>query len=321
MAAFFGNERRNLTVRQVAFRGVQTLTAIVPATDLPATLEACLEAIREADEGPDEIVVVEESERPGPAAARNEGARRATGDVLVFVDADVVVHRDAFGRIRRAFEDESLVAVFGSYDDAPAAEGVVSGFRNLLHHHVHQEGAGPAETFWAGLGAIRRDALLAAGGFDEHRYARPSIEDVELGLRLSSAGHRIRLDPELQGTHLKSWTLRQMVATDVLHRGAPWVDLMLDRRLPSSTLNLGWRHRLSAVAAVGLVAAVAGRRHRTGALLLLALVGLNVSFYELLLRKRGPEEAALGVGLHVVHHLSAATAVPLGVVKHLRERR
>ena len=151
----------------------------------------------------------------GPAEARNLGAQRARGDVLVFVDADVVVHADAFHRIRAALEaDQGLTAIFGSYDDSPPAPGAVSGFRNLLHHYVHQSSPGPATTFWAGLGAIRRDAFLASGGFDAARYPRASIEDVELGIRLAEAGARIVLDPELQGTHLKEWGLGEMLRTD-----------------------------------------------------------------------------------------------------------
>ena len=83
------------------------------------------------------------------------------------MDADVAVHADAFRRIRAAFTaDPGLTAVFGSYDDDPPALGAVSGFRNLLHYHVHQSSAGPAGTFWAGLGAVRRDAFAEAGGFD-----------------------------------------------------------------------------------------------------------------------------------------------------------
>src|SRR5689334_8864012 len=96
-----------------------TLSAIVPATNAPPTLGACLEAIHAAEEAPEQVIVVEEG--GGPADARNSGAVRATADVLVFVDADVVVHADAFARIRRAFEaDGSLSALFGSYDDRPA---------------------------------------------------------------------------------------------------------------------------------------------------------------------------------------------------------
>jgi glycosyltransferase involved in cell wall biosynthesis len=110
----------------------------VPAADAPPTLARCLAAL----DGADEVVVVDDA-APAPAAARNEGARRATGDVLVFVDADVVADGDALERIRAALEtDPRLAALFGAYDDAPEAPGVVSTFRNLLHHHVHVESAG-----------------------------------------------------------------------------------------------------------------------------------------------------------------------------------
>ena len=168
-----------------------TLSCVVPATDDPPTLDRCLEAIRSANHAPDEVIVVSKPAASGPAMARNRGADGASGEVLVFVDADVVVHADAFELIRAAFESEPhLTAVFGSYDDAPEAPGAVSGFRNLLHHHVHQEGGGEASTFWAGLGAIRRDAFPAVGGFDAERYSEPSIEDIELGMRLRS-GRRL----------------------------------------------------------------------------------------------------------------------------------
>lgn len=298
------------------------LSAIVPATNRPKTLASCLEAIRGAEEAPEEIVVVDRAEGPGPAAARNAGAARASGDVLVFVDADVIPHRDAFRRIRAALAAEpGLVALFGSYDDSPAAAGAVSGFRNLLHHYVHQQAPGAAETFWAGLGAVRREEFLAADGFDAARYSSPSVEDIDLGLRLTAAGADVRLDPELQGTHLKEWTLVEMVRTDLLDRGVPWLTLLLERGGGATALNLGWRHRLSTVACVtGALALTLGRR-RTAVAAGVALVGLNAGFYTLLLRRRGPVEATLGVGLHAIHHLTAATAVPLAVGRHLTRQR
>ena len=298
------------------------LSAIVPATDAPATLERCLAAIATADDPPEEVVVVDAADRPGPAAARNEGARRATGDVLVFVDADVEPHRDAFTRLRAAFAaDPGLDALFGSYYDDPADLALVSRFRNLLHHHVHQEGAGPAETFWAGLGAIRRTSFLAVGGFDAERYPAAAVEDVELGLRLAASGARIALDPLLQGRHLKAWTLATMVRTDFARRGLPWAELLLERRGGSAALNLGRRHRLSALASLGLVGGILARRPRLAAASAGALLVLNRRFYAVLVRREGPMRGAAGLGLHAVHHLTGAAAAVTALARLGRSDR
>ncbi|MGV3759413.1 MAG: glycosyltransferase family 2 protein [Actinomycetota bacterium] len=290
-------------------------SVVIPATDHPPTLARCLAALEASCDRPEEVIVVDGPERLSAAGARNEGLRRATGEVVVFVDADVLVAPDAIGRLRRRFEaDAGLSAVFGSYDDAPAVRTAVSAFRNLLHHHVHQSSAGPAETFWTGLGAVRRSAVVAVGGFDEARYRHPSIEDIDLGARLVAAGHHIELDPTIQGTHLKRWTVRSMVWTDLARRGIPWVALQLRSGAVSATLNCGWRHRASAVtSAAGVGATVLGQLPLAIAALLV-LAALNASFYGLLLRRLGLLGAAAGVGLHVLHHLTAVASVPAGAL-------
>lgn len=298
-----------------------TLAAVIPATDAAPALERCTRALRAGGRAPDELIVQRGPEGAGPAAARNAGAARSSGEVLVFVDSDVEVHADALARIERRFaEDPELAAVFGAYDDDPAAPGLTSRFRNLLHHHVHANSAGAAETFWAGLGAVRREAFEAVGGFDESRFPLASIEDVELGLRLRRGGGRIALDPAIRGRHLKAWTLPGMVRTDFWLRGVPWVRLLLREGGPAKMLNLGWRHRLSAAASVVFAAALTLRRPRAvlGALLVSAL--LNRELYALLARRGGPKLAAAGVGLHQLHHLTAVASVPVALLLHGLER-
>lgn len=291
------------------------LSVVVPATDAPPTLGRCLAALAAAD-GADavEVVVVEAPARLSAAAARNVGVARATGEVVVFVDADVEVHADALVRIRDAFAaDPALVGLFGAYDDTPGISTTVSAFRNLLHHHVHRQGAGRSETFWTGLGAVRRDAFLAVGGFDEDRYPHPSVEDIDLGRRLAATGAPIVLDPSIQGTHLKAWTLRSMLWTDFARRGTPWVAMQLRARKVSSALNLGWRHRLSALACVVALVGLVLLRPLVVAGALGALCALNHAFYALLVRRQGPGRAGVGVLLHALHHLVAVASVPVGL--------
>jgi hypothetical protein len=288
-----------------------TLTVVIPATDAPRTLGHAVAAVERAENGPEEVIVVDRPRACGPAAARNRGAARATQDVLVFIDADVEVHEDTFTRIRRAFDDEpTLAAVFGSYDDAPRPGGVVSDFRNLLHHHVHHQGEGPATTFWAGLGAVRRGVFCRLDGFDEG-FQRPSVEDIELGMRLAATGARLRLDPAIQGKHLKRWTFRSMVKTDLLDRGVPWLLLVIRRRSSSTALNLGWSNRAATAASLVFVVALVRRNVPMTAAMVALLLVLDRRFYALLARRGGVRLVVAGFPLHVTHRVTAAAALPI----------
>jgi glycosyltransferase involved in cell wall biosynthesis len=242
----------------------------------------------------------------GAGAARNLGAAATDADLLLFVDADVAVHPDAIDRMCAAFTEPEIVAVFGSYDDAPPDVSVVSRYRNLLHHHVHQTAPAEAHTFWTGLGAVRRHAFEEVGGFDP---AFDFLEDVDLGLRLHAAGGRLRLDSAIQGKHLKRWTFGSMMRTDLWGRALPWLRLVRNGRMSPTVLNGGWRHRVSAASvAVGLLApffAIAW----TPALLLLpaalaAFVVANSGFLRCLVRVGGVGFAIQAVPFHAAHYLA-----------------
>jgi hypothetical protein len=275
------------------------------------TLERCLAAILAADDPPEELVVVTTPSGAGPAAARNSGMGQTSADVVLFVDSDVLVHADVLTRVRSTFAcDPGLVALFGSYDSRVATNGTVAAFRNLLHHVVHQRSGGEVRTFWTGVGAVRRQAFDAAGGFDT---SLSWIEDIELGGRLAQHGS-ILLDPALQGTHLKEWSLTSMVRTDFSGRGIPWVKLLVEQRELPANLNLGLRERASVVAALAVAWGLARRRPLVAAAGIGAGVVLNHDLFALLHERLGARGAIAGVGLHTVHQLTAVAAIPAGLI-------
>jgi GT2 family glycosyltransferase len=305
------------------------ISIIVPAHNNPQDLRECLSALIASAPPSSEIIVVDDAstddtpavaarmgvrvlrlaKNSGPAAARNYGARHAAGDILFFVDADVVVAPGAVSHVVGVFEERpDLAAVFGSYDARPQAEGVVSQYRNLLHHFVHQHGNPEASTFWAGCGAIRRSVFEAIGGFDEKRFRRPSIEDIELGYRLRRAGYRILLDKALQGTHLKRWTLRSVIRTDVICRAIPWARLILESHNAPADLNLKSEQRLSvALAGVGIILLLFApfRLEVLGfsVVALLSVVGLNRKLFLFFARHRGFLFAVACIPLQLLHYL------------------
>ncbi|HEX9109337.1 MAG TPA: glycosyltransferase family 2 protein [Longimicrobiales bacterium] len=307
----------------------ETLPSLV-ASDLPrerwelivvddgSTDATSLVAARYAD-----VVVRLAGNSHGPSYARNRGAEVSRGDVLVFLDADVRVHRDTLRLFAELFEaDPELGAAMGSYDDRPPG-GVVSQFRNLLHHHVHHRNPGEAETFWAGCGAVRRDVFREVGGYDEWHYARPQIEDIELGRRIRMARHRILLRPDIQCTHLKRWTLWNFLTTDFRHRGVPWTWMLITEGATpgASTLNLRLSQRLAAafagLAALALVAAPVLRAWwplTVLGLALAAVVALNWRFYALLARRNDAALLLAALPLHVAHYLVSGLSLVAGLV-------
>ena len=268
--------------------------------------------------------VIPSGGRRGPAAARNLGVEAATGDVVLFIDADVVIHDDAVHLAREVLRDPAVVAVFGAYDDRPTDPGFFSRFKNLQHHAVHLRNAGVATTFWTGCGAVRRDAFRAVGGFDVARFTVPSIEDIELGYRLRAAGGRILLDPRIQATHLKRWTLRDLVQTDVTRRAIPWARLLLERDEAVDDLNVTAAERGRAILA-WLIAGTAPLAliPLVGPLLLpipVALLGLamvaNAQLLLLFLRREGLLFALGGALFLQVYYLYATGAWLVAWAEH-----
>jgi GT2 family glycosyltransferase len=320
-----------------------SVSVIVPVHNGGAKLGRAVGAILSCADQPSELIVVDDAStdgaadesgrdgrarllrlarRCGPAAARNAGARGAGGDVLFFVDADVAVRPDAITRVRGAFRDDPrLAAVFGSYDDDPAERNFFSQYKNLSHHFVHQHSQAEAATFWAGCGAVRREVFRAAGGFDEEKYKEPSVEDIELGYRMTAAGHRVLLDKGLQAKHLKRWGFASLLRADIFYRAAPWSRLALEGGGLVNQLNLRTGERVCAVLTpLALLAALASpfaARSLYVALFACALVvAVNHKFYGFFLRQRGAWFAARVLPVHLLYYLYSGTTFAVCWCQH-----
>ena len=317
-------------------------SVVIPVLNGGASFRLCLAALEDSTFTDWELIVVDDGSddgsdsaakrladrilstegRCGPAAARNLGARHATGDFLFFVDADCSLHRDSLEIAASVLRsDPGLDALFGSYDDRPTGSGLVSRFKNLQHHQVHQAADEEAETFWAGCGAFRRPRFEELGGFDANKFGRPSIEDIELGYRLKASGGRIRLAKNVQVTHHKIWTLTNLLRTDLLDRGVPWVLLLSENRGSKSALNLSWKGRLSVFLGLALAPLLAcslwDERFLAAALVTaVAFVWINFGLLQLLWRSGGLALLLAGAGLLWIHQLVCALSLILGTLTH-----
>ncbi len=322
-----------------------TISVIVPERNGGPDLQKCLTAILEAIPSPAELIVVADGDTDGswrvaekfgakvlkipqaqgPARARNLGAQTAQGDILFFVDADVVIPSDALSQIETAFQvDPRLTALFGSYDSDPGETNFLSQYKNLFHHYVHQQAEEEASTFWAGCGAIHRKIFLEVGGFDES-YRKPCIEDIELGYRLKKAGYRVRLLKRLQVKHLKRWSFHHLLKSDFFDRALPWTELILRDRNFINDLNLRFSSRLSVILAYLLLAALIGGWWWSPSFVLAGLFAfslfiVNSPLYSFFLNQRGFWFMIRTIPWHWFYYFYSGLAFAIGLCKSLRSR-
>lgn len=302
------------------------LSIIVPTLNAGSYIKECLGMLLSQQDNKMEIIVVDDASddntaelavsmgvkvypletHSGPSVARNLGAKKAKGEILFFIDSDVVIHPGGLQRVCDFFgANPDVSAVFGSYDTTPMEEGVVTQYRNLLHHFVHQKGRKEASTFWSGCGAVRRSVFNELCGFNEIDYPM-CIEDIEFGYRLRHANHKVVLDRNLLCTHMKRWTFLKTFKTDVFCRAIPWTRLNLIRNVSPNDLNIKHSQKISVVlTALSLVGLLLSYFDPWGLLgvvcLVFAIVLLNSSLFLFFWRRRGFVFAMACVPLHLFY--------------------
>lgn len=305
-------------------RCLEGFAAAPPGTEIIIAADGAVDDCRPLAEAWGARVVTVEGPS-GPAVARNRAAETASGDVLVFVDSDVVLDRDSLTGLSKVLSERpDVAAVFGAYDEEPAASNFASQYKNLAHSYIHQVSSSVSQTFWAGFGAVRARAFASVGGFDE-RFRRPSVEDIDLGYRLTAAGHLVLLDNKLRACHLKRWTVGSMIRSDVLDRGIPWTQLILRFGRFQNDLNLRSAYRACVALSYLLVGMLAFSPFQPLLLVpaigaLVVLIALGRKFYGYFLRQRGFWFTARVFPLHFLYHLYNGLSFSVGTLLYLARR-
>ncbi|MEN9938597.1 MAG: hypothetical protein RLZZ387_5176 [Chloroflexota bacterium] len=143
------------------------------------------------------------TERPlSAAAARNLGARHASGDYLLFLDADCIAAPDLVERLlARHIEGRDVIG--GGVVVEPS--GYWTDCDNLLIFapFLAESLAGPRDELPSLNLSISHELFAALNGFDE-RFAGAAGEDTDFCLRLRAAGHQLFFAPEARIAHRPS---------------------------------------------------------------------------------------------------------------------
>ncbi len=192
--------------RGVAASAPQALSIVVIGRNEGQRLDMCLESIQKmrgvaaheviyvdsaSTDGSPELacehgatVIVVHPERPTAALGRNAGWRRATSDLILFLDGDTVLHPDfASAACAALAQDPSIAAVWGHRRESHPEASVYNRILDL--DWIYPPGVA---EFCGGDVMMRREVLVETGGFDEGLIAG---EEPELCRRIRARGYVI----------------------------------------------------------------------------------------------------------------------------------
>jgi cellulose synthase/poly-beta-1,6-N-acetylglucosamine synthase-like glycosyltransferase len=139
-----------------------------------------------------DVILISQPHR-GAAAARNAGAHRAQGEIILFLDADCVPESTWIEAMISPFADQDIVGISGRI--RTHQKGLVPRFiqleyddryKNIAKHYY-------IDHINTAAGAYRRETFLESRGFLENLLG---AEDVELSFRLASRGHKMVSSPK-----------------------------------------------------------------------------------------------------------------------------
>lgn len=145
--------------------------------------------------------VIQLEKNGGPAIARNSGVNSATGDIIFFLDSDVILLDGAIEAVEDYFKNSPpSQCVIGICSTEPLNKGFVPTYMAMFEY-IHLIGLQNkrVSVFAPRCGAIKKELFQRIGGYDE-KYRGADVEDFELARRINRADSII-LNPKIMVKH------------------------------------------------------------------------------------------------------------------------
>jgi GT2 family glycosyltransferase len=211
------------------------ISVVIPNYGRGEEVLECINSIRKSSFLPQEIVVVddcstdnsveilksnnikviEHSENKGTAAARNTGAKKTNGEIIVFIDSDVVIHKDTIQKCVQLFQrDETISVIVGLPDKTNKYQGIVTAHFLMRMYFRLLEFSDNVSYTNGTMTAVRRSIFDKIGGYNE-KLRTPGIEDAEFGLEIYRNNEKIYLDKTNLVTHNKKIDFWGLIKSDM----------------------------------------------------------------------------------------------------------
>jgi glycosyltransferase involved in cell wall biosynthesis len=320
------------------------VSVIIPVKNGSATLQHCLYAIKRSyykhievfvvdDHSHDTTVeiarqfgvnVIEVGEGGGANNARNLGAKHAQGEILIFVDSDVVVRRETILGIVESLGEENIDAVVGIYTAQHRHENLISQYKNLWVRYSYIKSLPEIDWLFGAISGIKRKAFQQLGGFNVELLAVHGHDDIELGKRFAKAKLNILLNMDIEVEHLKKYTIRSFIKNEY-HRSVGFAELATKLGETGGSLKRGFVNvypsfvistALSIVLIVALIAALVDSVSYDYLLILAGIyLLLNIRFLNYLEQVRGLFAMITMTPFLILDHLVCSIGSVAGILR------
>ena len=207
------------------------ISIVIPVYNASLTLKECLDAIFNSNYKNFEVIIVSDNssdnsveiakqyqckvielpQNKGPAFARNSGAQEAKGDILLFIDSDVIIDKEALNSLADKFSDSDVNVIQGIYSHEPKYKNITTQYQQSFYcYYSWHADLKYTSSLITNCFAIRRKIFIELKGFNTN-IRGATCEDEEFGYKLIEKGYKILILRQLIGEHRVNYNLQRLI--------------------------------------------------------------------------------------------------------------